>query len=356
MELTTSFSLTISDGVQHKESIEWPVVRSTSKAVLVATPGGETWLPLWRFQKRQWSAKDVGQIIDLLADVTSSANEARVRVWRAGRGASEKSHKFQVAVTVSVRINPYDTMVKVRRRTFTLPVSQIQGKKGSWTAPAWLISKKLAEGEKLARGEWVGLEAVAGQLRQAAERVSSARREAEESARQKLEAAARKREEEKAAVEAEIKRLTQAIEEDGELALAFCRKKFTLSEMEEDAGIHLHGWPTWPPRSDRYDLALVEKILLFARAQPKFEGWKRRNAGKDFSPKQKKARVPDQVLENVRVQWVEWGGTSKNMIRHEYDESGCTVRFFGSKREIVTPDGGIVIKMAGPNLIIHEHA
>jgi len=353
--MASTFALTIRDGME-TEIIEWPIVRSTAKAVLVATPGGELWLPLWRFQKRGYRADEAGQIIALLADVSATASDARVRVWRAGAGPSGKSHKFQIAVRRQSSDSHGQPTTEVRRRCFTLPLSQIKGSRGNWSAPAWLLKKRLANGETLARGDWAGLEAVASQVKQMADRVSSARRAAEESARLKREAEARKKAVQEAAEAAELERLTQAIEEDGELGLAFCRRKFTLSEME-DAGIHLLGcgWPTWPPKPDRYDLRLAEKILLFARAQPKFESWKARNAGKELSPKSapKKARVPDQVLENVRVQWVDWGGTSKNRVRIENDQTGCTVKFFGSKREITTPDGTVLIKMAGSNLLIH---
>jgi len=149
--MASTFALTIRDGME-TEIIEWPIVRSTAKAVLVATPGGELWLPLWRFQKRGYRADEAGQIIALLADVSATASDARVRVWRAGAGPSGKSHKFQIAVRRQSSDSHGQPTTEVRRRCFTLPLSQIKGSRGNWSAPAWLLKKRLANGETLARG------------------------------------------------------------------------------------------------------------------------------------------------------------------------------------------------------------
>ena len=348
------FTLSFSDGSQ-KIDIEWPIARQTSKAVLVVTPGGEVWLPLWRFQKRRWPVDEADALVGLIKSVSASSPDARVRVWRSGAGSSGKSHKFQFAVQ-----SGDGDQVQVRRRCFTLPVSQIKGSKGSWNAPAWLLQKRLAsDSETLVRPEWPGLEAVESQIRQAVISAKTARREAEERSNQMWLAKQKEREDQKAAEAAELSRLAEVVETEGELALAFCRRNFNLGELS-DAGLYFPlGWPTWPPAMNLSELKQAEQILLFARVHPKFEMWKARNAGKNFAPKPPKppkVRVPDLVLENVRVQWVDWGGTSNKRVRSESDHSGCTVKFFGSKREIVTAEGEVVTKMKGPNLIIHTVA
>jgi hypothetical protein len=75
----------------------------------------------------------------------------------------------------------------------------------------------------------------------------------------------------------------------------------------------------------------------------------------DFADKMKKTKVrePDKVLTNVRVEWVDWGGSANNRIRIERDEEGCTVKFYGKKRTIIFPDGSSIDKMEGPNLKIY---
>jgi hypothetical protein len=375
------FKLTISDG-GFEQHIEWPILRATDKALQVRTPGGDLWIPVWRFAVRQWSVGRIPELVKLIQSVSETSSESRARVWKAGPGPTSKSHKFQVAVRRCRNIDYGEVVHEIRRRTFTLPLSQIRGQRGSWSAPVWLLRKKLSAGETLARADWPGLDLVRRQLEGAATYVTQERRSREARDRAAREDERRRAVELRDGQEAEQNRLLHLLEDDGQLALEYCRRNFTLAQMAA-GGVKLACWPTWPPRIEiknftkdsasglvlnhelrkdseilrrnLFELREAEKVLLFARSQPKFEAWKARNSGKSFEPRERKARVrtPDSVLENVRVEWVDWEGSSSCQIRRNRFAEGCTVKVFGKKHEIATPTGDIVVKMAGPNLKIH---
>lgn len=346
------FTLSIIDN-DNVEKIEWPVLRSTGKAVLVSTPGGNIWLPLWKFETRKWGVTQIDQLVALITNISGSASDARIRVWKAGHGPTDKSHKFQVAVRRETQDNFGDTFRKVFRRCFTLPKSQIKGARGAWTAPVWLVRDRLGEKETLARSKWEGLDAVVSQLRSTAELASAKRREGLKILQDRRQEEQRRIAEKQAALEAERNLMLKQLEHNGvgELALEFCRRKFTIAQMR-NAGINLSGWPLTAKSSELHQAV---QILNFAQDQPTFDAWKTRNAGKDLTvkPRPVKEKVPDKVLENVRVEWVTWAGTSKKRIRIDNDATGCNVAFFGSKRIITLPDGREISKMAGPNLKIH---
>jgi hypothetical protein len=101
MQMMEKFELKI-QGNYATETIEWPILKSTEKAVLVETTAGSIWLPLWRFLKRTFRHDNAGELIALLSEITSLRDDAKVRVWKAGSGPSVKSHKFKVLVSSNV--------------------------------------------------------------------------------------------------------------------------------------------------------------------------------------------------------------------------------------------------------------
>jgi hypothetical protein len=150
--------------------------------------------------------------------------------------------------------------------------------------------------------------------------------------------------------------LNSLIGDDGLLAVHFCKQKFSLSELAQN-GCQISFWPTWSANQDVHQLQRVASLVRFARAHPLYLNWKLRNVGKiDSLPKsvQKKVRVPDRVLTNCDVDWSEWGGTATRREKLHYNESGCTVAFYGKKREITLSNGVVITKMDRPNLTIVE--
>lgn len=270
-----SFRLAIVSGHVERH-VEWPILRATDKAVLVQTGGGELWLPLWRFADRRWLARRVPELLNLIAELAESAGSARVRVEKAGAGSSSKSGKFHVEV-VSTTVEPWGEKIQTRRRrTLTLPLSQIQGERGSWTAPVWVFKKHLRDGERLARVEWPGLEAVREELMAVVADVDAAAEE-----RRRAGVAEKKRVQE--ARRADLDRRWNALDPEGRLALEFCRRRYTLAQLAEKGG-RLSHWPVWPRDRKFGGLDDLEFLLGVAQAHPKFPAWVERNRSKVLTP------------------------------------------------------------------------
>ena len=356
--MSSKFTLTIKSSAYSIEDklITWPIVRETKKAILVETPGGDLWLPRWRFDRAKYYLAEVPKLIELLANISASAESSIVPVTRVGPGKTEKSAKFKVIVSENMNFEGAEVL-KTRVRIFTLPLSQILNNDRLMFAPVWLVKGHLGKGENLANRVWPGLakitdeiEQVAANLRQQAEDKNAEIERRKLKERAAWEGEQRKREE-------DLKRLNAALEKDGEAALFFCKRKFTLAALAQ-CGVHLNGWPTWPPNPQAtHELSILGAIVEFARAHPKFAVWRAKVGNQIFEEtiKPKKIREPDKVVSNAYVEWVEWGGTAKKRIKVEQAEHGCTVSFFGKKRQIVLPDGSVITKMEVPNLKIYSN-
>ena len=350
--MSEMFTLNIASS-QGARTISWSIIRETDKAVLVQTSGGELWLPLWRFEIRKYSPGSVHVLIKLLTDISKYSEYAFVPVKKAGSGKTEKSAKYKVEVTED--LDPYgEHTLQNRVRTFTLPVSQITHTDGLMFAPIWLLKKHLDKNEFVKNRSWPGLDKVRLEIEQIAAEVSQL--EVEHNAkmeRQRLQERAEQDENERQQ-KADLERLNLALEEDGEAGLVFCKKYYNLNDLNK-RGVDLYCWPTWLPNTAMLnELNNLFAILEIARAHPKFEAWKKKHGDKPFQAimKEKKVRQPDKVLVNCCVNWVEWGGTTKQLVKIDQEECGCTVKIYGKKREIILPDGSVITKMEGPNLKI----
>lgn len=341
-----------------KSVIAWPIVKSTEKAVLVLTPGGELWLPSWKFtsyRNKQVSLNSVKGLLRRLMESSQSASDSMIRVRRAGAGPTSKSHKFQVSVEATEYDDDNRTNVSVKRsRTFLLPLSQVRQVDGNWFAPRWLVEKKLDDKEMLADAEWPGMEAVRVQIDAAVESAYAQEMLLREAALAK----ARVQQEREEKIMREKAEQRERVNANGAIALAFCRSKYTIAELRE-AGVRVVSsyWPTWPPLER--ELNYLDGIIEFANQAPGFTAWREKNTDKfekglPKMPGPRPGRVPDKVLENTRVEWAEWLGKSGNKKKQEFSMDGCAVRIFGKKFEITLPDGRLIVKMAGPNLVIHD--
>ena len=272
----------------------WPILKRTEKAVQVDTAGGPLWLPLWQFQT--WRRREIGQpeycyhfyksgdAISLLESLArGKVDSLVVRVWKAGPGPTAKSHKFQVAIRAVARNG--DLTDDVRRRCFTLPLSQIQRVDGKWLAPLWLFKDRLGVKEAIARATWPGFEKVRAQLL-AAEKQTDEQRlayEAKLAADRRVEKAEEAKRLAGYAKEAERRRLK--IVADGGDSLAYCKKTFTLDELAA-AGAPFAGYKTWSiPFENRFNHRLLEFLVDFAEKQPGYQAWRERR-------RRKKTAVP----------------------------------------------------------------
>lgn len=145
-------------------NITWSVTRSTEKALLVKTAGGEFWIPLSKLLDYRDCRRSIQPdvLVKLISEVTSTSSDTLHRVWKSGKGKTQKSHKFKIAILRATKV-PYFSE-RIVRRTFTLPTSQIKNEDGKWLAPRWLILKYLAENEVLPRATWPGLAAVTREI------------------------------------------------------------------------------------------------------------------------------------------------------------------------------------------------
>lgn len=210
-----------------REKIVWPILKKTDKALLVKTSGGELWLPLWRVTKRIYNANNVAELRTLLAQITSTSGDALVRACKAGGGSSDKSHKYSIAV---IQENG-----KIRRRTFTLAKSQIKGSARRWMVPYWMVAKKLADGERVARSEWQGMSAINdeidGVLAVIAQRVVD------------KESAAEQRRADLLAAQEDKARAAAERAEKWPVVLAFLKSKYKLSELRDAKVCFGSCWP-----------------------------------------------------------------------------------------------------------------
>jgi hypothetical protein len=219
----------------------------------------------------------IDALMQLLERISGNDFSAKIRVWKAGRGPTIKSHKFKVAV-IKTTVQHGEEMREPRRRTFTLPVSQITSDGLQFMAPVWLLRKKLAANEALPPGTWAGLPAIREQIDAAVERIHAIKQAAIDSRAAWERARAEKAREDAA----RLAELQGNVRLEGEAALRFVKLRFKRSEVTIDR-LHNQSLPKWPiDMSNRHVLLDVSAIIDFANAQPSFQDWLHKNA-KRFS-------------------------------------------------------------------------
>ena len=333
---------------------------------MIQTPAGELWVPSYRWDHmlpgRGACANEqkLNAVLNFLREITATHREARVEVRRAGKGSSDLS--VTVSYTVVVRCPGSSRLDDELKRTSIVPASQLKADGDKWSVPLWVVAKKLKSGEGLkTRPEWPGMQALQDQL-QAAFGAAMAGQAAAAAATLKAgqDAAERREEANRFAADAQSDRQA-LVAEDGELALAFARKKLTLDDLV-GLGCRLYGWPRWLP-GENVDGPLemtLASIVNAVRSHPDFAAWREKNIHRQGSllkqPKASPPRQPDRVIKNCVVEWCEYVGPSRNQRRIDHRDEGCTVEIFGQKHEIEMADGRFIVKMSGPNLKIAEPA
>lgn len=266
--------------VTHVEFV-WPVIHATEKAWRVQTAGGPVWLPKFKLKiiggVVRFPSRDA--LVKFMRDCTSASSDTLHRVWKSGKGPTDKSHKFKIAV-IRTKVHssypdaPIDQLIV--RRAFTLPISQVKkDEDGKWVAPGWLFKDKLDGSEKLARTTWHGMAAVTREIDEAAARLDAkiAQKKADRQAEKE------RARQEKQAIQAEWESRSAAINNDAALALKFCKARFNRQEMREEMTRLGHSgwmdhWPTiWHPEN-HYDIAMFERIVAVAFAHPKWGAWR----------------------------------------------------------------------------------
>lgn len=364
----TSVGVTFGLGQPYAQRVSWPILKSTGKAWLIQTPAGDIWVPSYRWDHLPTGSgatdeeRKLNAVVDFLSTITSTNNDALVNVRRAGKGSSELS--WTVAFTVVVRGADGFGVIEERQRTSIVPASQLKSDGGQWSVPRWVLAKKLRSNEGFkTRPVWPGLRVLKDQLRSAFD-AAMAGEVAAKAATVKATQEAAERRAEADRVAADAKSVRQAlIAEDGEFALAFAQRKLNLEDLA-GLGCRLHGWPRWLP-AERADGPLertLASLINAVRGHPEYATWREKNLHrrgdlvKPKLPRPLPRRQPDRVIKNCVVEWCEYTGSTNNLRRIDHRDEGCTVEVFGKKHEIELADGRFVIKMAGPNLKITEHA
>jgi hypothetical protein len=351
-------------GLPYQQGVSWPILQTTPKAWRIETPGGEIWVPSYR-----WSTMPAGPgaspeemrfngVLAFLSSITSTNGDARVAVRRAGKGPSELSVK--VSFDVVVYQSDGRGIVETRRRTVLVPASQLGSDGDMWFVPRWVLARMLEDGESFqTRPEWPGMPALREQLQKAFDAAKAGEAAAREASRiAALKASEERAERDRIAAEAKSVR-SAMVAEDGELALAFARRRLTLQELRE-LGCGLHAWPRWLPGECANDYLERELagVVRAVRGHPEFAAWREKNLRRRGAllkpPKEAPERKPDRVLENCVVSWVEYVGPTKSLRRVDHCDEGCRVLVFGKKHEIELNDGRTIVKMAGPNLKIRQ--
>jgi hypothetical protein len=130
--------------------IEFPVTKETNKSYRVLIDGCNFWMHKSTFNTAYkpdcagfWGAlnspADIQKIIDRINLSISQNSDALIPVIKKGKGPTDKSAKYEFFV----RSENEDS----KRRTFTLPISQIIEESGKLYAPAWLLKNKIAEAQ-----------------------------------------------------------------------------------------------------------------------------------------------------------------------------------------------------------------
>ena len=142
----------------------YPIVARKSWGCVIETAGGQVSLPR---RRASWlrSSKTAEEALKELRAAAKKSKVADVVVLctRAGSGPTEKSCKIKLEILEPA---DYEEMEK-RPRTMTVPVSQlITAATGERYIPAWVVRKKLRQGEQLSLDQlrWRGEDAAREQL------------------------------------------------------------------------------------------------------------------------------------------------------------------------------------------------
>lgn len=364
----TELEVFFSPGTPFEQRVAWPILKSTDKAWLIQSPAGEIWVPIYRWahmlpgRGASSNERQLNATLGFLREITATHRAARVEVRRAGKGSSDRS--VTVRYMVAVHCPTSGQVISELKRTSIIPASQLRVDADRWSVPRWVVVQKLKPGEAfLTRAVWPGMQAMQDQL-QAAFDAAMAGESAANAATLKAAEEAAERRAQNDRIAADAKSARQAlVAEDGELALAFARKKLSLADLA-GLGCRLHGWPQWLPGEplDTWLETTLANLIIAVQAHHEYSAWRAKNVHRQGAllkpPKPKAAppRQPDRVIKNCVVDWSEWIGPTKSQRRVDHRDAGCTVKVFRQKHEIELPDGRVIVKMAGPNLKITEPA
>ncbi len=328
------------------KEIGFTLEKETDKAVLWSCPLGKFWRPKKQFQHHAHA------ILDNLNTVAREVADEINKAWVLVRIVAQTDGGAARITFPAFRVHGEPDERKTKRVELYVPAGWLLNIGGRWAAPVNKLAEKMdvrrerAHTRAARAGVWrpdsgnvTDAEQILAWLKKVNASILNKRKEDE------AVAAAQRQ-------QARLKRFNDEVSQQFEMVLinqyehaarTFCKSAKGRLVMADLVGGRYH------PTLDFIKAAIKQNgFAEWARE------WKIKQAEREAAraAKPKPTRMPDRILENMRVEWVDWGGTSKNRLRIENSADSCMVKFFGSKREIALPDGRVIIKMAGPNLKI----
>lgn len=340
------------------ETLEFPIRPTNAvKGLLVEFESVNAWVwkdlfedlrfIVFRSKTKYCLESSLEAIPSLISCLRTNMQDELVPVKKSGKGPTEKSHKFKIEIlreTFDHGRDPNKPEYELYTKTMTLGWFGVTEIAGEFFARRKMIEEKFDKGHILPKGKRA-LRYLERLIQAAAERVataSAARAAEKQRAFEEGEARYNKNRTEekirKAAQEAQkIESLLPVVAKDGNAAIAFCKRHYTLTDMQRKLKNSFFTWdklpdaPLQPETLELKDLELLDAIIKLSKS---------------------KIKLPDKIIEGATVKWVDWIGPSSKRVRQEDQCEGCTVRFYGVKRVIIFPDGDDITKMEGPNLQI----
>lgn len=328
------------------EALGFARVHETEKAVLWSCPLGQFWRP----KKHGWPSilpaqQSMAPIARLVAEILNREMVAVKILETTPGGAARISFQAKRLLSDNDLSGPA-TGKSVKKVDLHVPISWLFDAGGRWLVPVSKLQKKLDDRRQMAKYnggyKWypapticTNTEDVLAWLQLANADALRARDEEkrvrDEHAAQRIQEAAQER---KKRYNQEIAHCFNAV-----LSLAYAKAaaNYGKTARGKAAGVNL--------------LTGIAQVTAALR-QPDFPAWvvnwRIKEAIRRARPKPE--RVPDEEIQHCKVYWASWTGA--RLVRHEHHESGCIARRYGKKWEIELPGGGLLVKMAGPNLRI----
>jgi len=167
-EMSTSFVIIIKDrqvSIRKGEAPEdqvlsWPIMTQTEKAWLVEFPGGNVWLPQWRFDRKPMvnitpsiiatglsQEYTAGDFLRKLRSLMEASNDGEVKV-KFIHEISDKASKYQIHIKSSIEGEADGVIERLFTKRLILPDSQVRkSSTDTLYAQPWVIENKLQSHE-----------------------------------------------------------------------------------------------------------------------------------------------------------------------------------------------------------------
>jgi signal transduction histidine kinase len=314
---------------------ELEIVRQHESGFVVATDGGEVFIPNFRLQDLS-QVKDADSLIGFFRrQVLHDGGNHIVPCRAAGKGKTEMSRKIEVALIRKFHDGGPTPAQERISRTFTVPASQVTEVAGQLFVAGWVLRQKLRPGERLTDRRWEGEDAFRQQLEGWFFDLDA--KQVEEQTQKEQDSAERLRN----ALEAETKRVAEAEEKIAELKPSAVRE-ITQRLSQSEGAVKALAMGRVLQGLKRQHRDLVVKGLdagktatdALSQAQQVAEGEKR---AKD-SVRQAARFSKLEQKHGVSVIYKVWERANQQYTEKMVTVENCSVYFSGARAYIVEDD------------------